>query len=376
MYFRTQRATAAYWRDRKIGAMYWRGLLIWVGEPESGPLRKGHLILTRSTALFSATGIHLLTSQLEIHGNDLTTQLGLLLAKGELEFIRQPATFMLFDSLAQGDLEFVRKTATFQFTSGLAKGTLHITGFAASPKFKATLAKGALLLTGKTGTFGLIASGPTVTWIGTFNNVTTGQSVNPHSETVNVGAAGTKIVAVSPHNVRAAAGQRTISSISIDGTNGTIPTTTDGQAGINDGVNEGTQTGWGYRQISTGGNINVTVTYNATHSNSTFDVFTITGHASATHDSAKTATGNNPTTPNLTVVGPGVVLFSASGVEPTTGAFSFSTGTLDHGELCTGTLASMREACGHISNVSSTSTFTVQATSNCGFEVVAAIAFH
>ncbi|WP_164895877.1 hypothetical protein, partial [Mesorhizobium sp. M7A.F.Ca.MR.176.00.0.0] len=77
-------------------------------------------------------------------------------------------------------------------------------------------------------------SGPTVTYIGTFtDNATT----DPHTFTPNVGPAGTKLVVVCPHSLRNAAGTRTIVSVSIDGTAGTLA----GQNGVNDGVNEGTQ---------------------------------------------------------------------------------------------------------------------------------------
>ncbi|RVD16857.1 MAG: hypothetical protein EOS73_25425 [Mesorhizobium sp.] len=214
-------------------------------------------------------------------------------------------------------------------------------------------------------------TGPTVTFIGTFTDKLT---PDPHTATVNVGAAGTKLVVICPHSLRNAGAQRTIVSVSIDGTNGTLA----GQNGINDGVNEGTQTGIAYREISTGGNITVVVDWSAVHSFAAFDAYTITGYVSNTHDDVKTATGNNPTISTLTTAADSCVIASASGVEPATGALTLSGVSLDHEQQCDSAngIVHMREGCGHVSGLSATSTYNVQATSAAGFEVVAAISFH
>ncbi len=210
--------------------------------------------------------------------------------------------------------------------------------------------------------------GPVVTFLGTFTDIVT---IDPQTQTIDVGAAGNKIVVICPHSARAAAGQRTISSVSIDGTNGTIA----GQNGINDGVNEGTQTGIAYREISTGGNISVIVDWSSTHSFSAFDAYTITGYSTNVHSDVKTATGNDPTISTLAVGNSGVVIVAASGVEPSTGAFTLSNVTLDHDQQCVGTSASMREASGHTSVAAATTSFTTQASSASGFEVVVAVSF-
>ncbi|MER8615975.1 hypothetical protein NKG99_03840 [Mesorhizobium sp. M1409] len=214
------------------------------------------------------------------------------------------------------------------------------------------------------------AAGLTVTFIGTFtDNITT----DPHTFTANVGAAGNKIVVVCPHSLRNAAAQRTIVSVSIDGTNGTIA----GQVGINDGVNEGTQTGIAYREITTGGVITIIDDWSAVHSFSAADVYTITGYTSNTHVDVKTATGNDPTISTLTVSAGGCVIASASGVEPATGAFTFSGATLDHEQQCDSAngIVHMREGCGHATGLSATSTYNVQATSSAGFEALVAVSF-
>lgn len=221
-----------------------------------------------------------------------------------------------------------------------------------------------------TGGGGTPPAGPVVTYIGTFTDATT---TDPHTATVNVGSAGTKLVVICPHSLRNAAAQRTIVSVSIDGTNGTLA----GQNGTNDGVNEGTQTGIAYREISTGGNITVIVDWSAAHSFAAFDAYTITGYTSNTHVDVKTATGNDPTISTLSVSAGGCVIASASGVEPATGAFTFSGVSLDHDQQCdsaSGTVH-MREAAGHATGLSATSTYNVQATSSAGFEVVAAVSF-
>ncbi|RVD13016.1 MAG: hypothetical protein EOS73_26265 [Mesorhizobium sp.] len=213
-------------------------------------------------------------------------------------------------------------------------------------------------------------TGPTVTFIGTFTDKVT---IDPHTFTANVGPAGTKLVVVCPHSLRNAAAQRTIVSVSIDGTNGTLA----GQNGINDGVNEGTQTGIAYREISTGGVITIIDDWSALHSFSAADVYTITGYTSNTHVDVKTATGNDPTISTLTVSANGCVIASASGVEPATGAFTFSGVTLDHEQQCDSAngIVHMREAAGHATGLAATSTYNVQATSSAGFEVIAAISF-
>ncbi|RUU86448.1 hypothetical protein EOB59_28880 [Mesorhizobium sp. M7A.F.Ca.MR.176.00.0.0] len=213
-------------------------------------------------------------------------------------------------------------------------------------------------------------SGPTVTYIGTFTDATT---TDPHTFTANVGAAGTKLVVVCPHSLRNAAAQRTIVSVSIDGTNGTLA----GQNGVNDGVNEGTQTGIAYREISTGGTITIIDDWSALHSFSAADVYTITGHTSNVHVDVKTATGNDPTISTLSVSANGCVIASASGVEPATGAFTFSGVSLDHEQQCDSSngIVHMREAAGHATGLAATSTYNVQASSAAGFEVVAAISF-
>ncbi len=213
-------------------------------------------------------------------------------------------------------------------------------------------------------------SGPTVTFIGTFTDLSL---PDPHTFTANVGAAGTKLVAVCPHSLRNAGAQRTIVSVSIDGTNGTLA----GQNGINDGVNEGTQTGIAYREISTGGVITIIDDWSGAHSFSAADVYTITGYTSNTHVDVKTATGNDPTISTLTVSANGCVIASASGVQPGTGAFTFSGVSLDNEQQCdagSNTLH-MRIAAGHATGLAATSTYNVQASSTAGFEVVAAISF-
>lgn len=211
-------------------------------------------------------------------------------------------------------------------------------------------------------------SGPTITYINTFTDATV---PDPHTFTANVGSAGTKLVVLCPHSLRAAAAQRTIVSGSIDGTTGTIA----GQVGINDGVNEGTQSGIVYREISTGGSITIIVDWSAAHSFSACDVFTVTGYTSNTHVDVKTATGNNPTISTLTVSANGCVFASASGVEPSTGAFTFSGVTLDHEQQCVNGGTTMREAAGHATGLSATSTYNVQATSTSGFEALVAVSF-
>ncbi|WP_164895879.1 hypothetical protein, partial [Mesorhizobium sp. M7A.F.Ca.MR.176.00.0.0] len=119
-----------------------------------------------------------------------------------------------------------------------------------------------------------------------------------------------------------------------------------GQNGVNDGVNEGTQTGIAYREISTGGTITIIDDWSALHSFSAADVYTITGYTSNTHVDFKSATGDNPTISTLTVSANGCVIASASGVEPATGAFTFSGVSLDHEQQCDSSngIVHMREA--------------------------------
>ncbi|AZV21489.1 hypothetical protein [Mesorhizobium sp. M7A.F.Ce.TU.012.03.2.1] len=213
-------------------------------------------------------------------------------------------------------------------------------------------------------------SGPTVTYIGTFTDILT---IDPHTFTADVGAAGPKLVVVCPHSLRNAAAQRTLVSVSIDGTLGTLA----GQNGINDALNEGTQTGIAYREISTGGVITIIDDWSAIHSFSAADVYTITGYTSNVHVDFKTATGDNPTISTLTVSANGCVIASASGVEPATGAFAFSGVSLDHDQQCDSGngIVHMREAAGHATGLAATSTYNVQASSAAGFEVVAAVSF-
>lgn len=251
-----------------------------------------------------------------------------------------------------------------------AAGSYVVTGAAAAlvRALKVAAVTGSYTVTGTAATPTYSTGGPTVTYIGTFTDAVT---PDPHTFTANVGAAGTKLVVVCPHSLRNAAAQRTISTVSIDGTNGTIA----GQTGTNDGANEGTQSGIAYREISTGGSITIVVDWSASHSCAAADVYVITGYSGNTHTDVKTATGNNPTVSTLTVSGGGCVIASASGVEPSTGAFTFSGVTLDHEQQCTGGAVSMREAAGSAAGQSATSTFTVQATSTAGFEALVVASF-
>lgn len=214
-------------------------------------------------------------------------------------------------------------------------------------------------------------SGPTVTFIGRLDGGVTGGGIDPQTENVDVGAAGNKIVVVCAHSVRAAVGQRTIASISIDGTNGTIA----GQTGINDGANEGTQTGIAYREIATGGSIPIVVDWSGLHSRSVMDVYTIAGYTSNAHVDVKTATGDDPTISTLTVSADGCVVAAASGVEPSTGAMSFSGVTLDAEGQASGTLAAMRTGSGHATGLGATAAYNVQETSSAGFEALVAASF-
>lgn len=212
-------------------------------------------------------------------------------------------------------------------------------------------------------------AGPTVTYITTSVDFTT---PDPHTFTANVGSAGNKLVVVCPHGLRAAgASPRTILTANIDGTNGTIA----GQIGVNDGVNEGVQTGICYREISTGGTITIVIDYSASHVCSAVDVYTITGYTSNTHVDVKTASGDNPSVTTLTVSDAGCVVASAGGVEPSTGAFSFTGVSLDHDQQASGGSSTMREASGHITGTTASSVYTVQATSTAGFEGLVAVSF-
>lgn len=218
-------------------------------------------------------------------------------------------------------------------------------------------------------------SGPVKTLIGRFNGNVTGGGTDPQTEVVNVGAAGNKIVVVCAHSVRAAAGQRTVSSVSIDGANGTLPAAP-GQIGINDGANEGTQTGIAYREISTGGNITIIVDWSGLHSCSIIEVYTMTGYVSNVHDDVRSASGNDPSLSNLNVAANGCVFAAGSGVEPSTGAFTMSGVTLDVEGQSTGSSAFMRTCSGSLTGIAATSSFAVGVSSTAGFECVEAISFH
>lgn len=212
-------------------------------------------------------------------------------------------------------------------------------------------------------------SGPTVTYIGQSIDAV---SPDPSTQTFNVGAAGTKLVVIVSHSVRAAAAQRTLSSCSIDGTNGTLA----GQVGANDGVNEGTQVAITYREISTGGNITVISDWSGAHSNCMMECYTITGYASATHDDIKTATGNNPSITTLTTIADGCVIAGGAGIETSTGALTFSGVTGDVSNQSTGSLAFMQAGSGKITGVGASSSFNVGVSSTSTVEVLAAISFH
>lgn len=143
-----------------------------------------------------------------------------------------------------------------------------------------------------------------------------------------------------------------------------------GQTGINDGVNEGTQTGIAYREIATGGSIPIIVDWSGLHSRSVMDVYTVTGYASNAHVDVKTAIGDDPSISTLTVSADGCVVAAASGVEPATGAMSFSGMTLDAEGQSTGTLAAMRTGSGHATGLGATATYKLQETSSAGFEAL------
>lgn len=217
-------------------------------------------------------------------------------------------------------------------------------------------------------------AGPVVTFIERRNSVVTGGGTSPHTEiNINVGAAGPKIVLIGAHSVRAAAGVRTLSSCSIDGTNGTLA----GQNGTNDGLNEGTQAGIAYREITTGGNITVTLTWSGLHTCSLMDIYVITGYASNVHTDFKSATGNDPTITNLTTAADSCVIAMAGGVEPSTSAMSLTGVTLDLEGRYGVTPTFMRAGCGHAVGVAAnTASYGVGMSSSAGFEVVTAVSFH
>jgi hypothetical protein len=84
----------------------------------------------------------------------------------------------------------------------------------------------------------------------------------------------------------------------------------------------------------------------------------------------------DPTISTLSVSAAGCVIASASGVEPSTGAFTMTGVTQDHEQLAAGTFgANMRECAGHATGLSATSTYNVQATSTAGFEALVAVSF-
>ncbi|TIN02683.1 MAG: hypothetical protein E5Y34_06545 [Mesorhizobium sp.] len=216
-------------------------------------------------------------------------------------------------------------------------------------------------------------SGPVVTFIERRNSVVTGGATSPHTEiNINVGAAGPKIVLIGAHSVRAAAAVRTLSSGNIDGTNGTLA----GQNGINDALNEGTQAGIVYREITTGGNITVTLTWSGLHTCSLMDIYVITGYVSNVHTDFKSATGNDPAITNLTTAADSCVIAVAGGVEPSTSAMTISGVALDLEGRYGMTPTFMRAGCGHAVGVAAnTASYGVGMSSTAGFEVVTAVSF-
>ncbi|ESX98741.1 hypothetical protein [Mesorhizobium sp. LNJC405B00] len=171
-------------------------------------------------------------------------------------------------------------------------------------------------------------TGLVVTYKGTFSALAT--PADPHTFTVDVGAAGTKIVVLVCHGLRQNTVPRTLSSVSVDCTTGTIAV----QAGTNDGADQAIQLGIGQREITTGGTITCIADWSQNLHSSAVDVYTITGHTSSTSVNAKSATGNEPTFSNLTVSANGCVIAGATGVNPE-GSITFTGVTKDHEELIT-----------------------------------------
>jgi len=117
---------------------------------------------------------------------------------------------------------------------------------------------------------------------------------------------------------------RTVSSISIGGSNGTLitPSSGDQVASI------------AYREVSAGNN-NVTVVYNSTAERDAVNVYLITGYTSATpSDSAASTTGSGSESSRamaMTIPAGGVAVYGV--VSANTGAISWDNATEDYDQL-------------------------------------------
>lgn len=211
-----------------------------------------------------------------------------------------------------------------------------------------------------------------VTYLGT---QTLGTAHSTQTFAVNIGAAAADALIVAcVENMRNAAAQRTISTVSFDGTNGTIHV----QTGANDGFNQGIQVGVASRLVTVGGTINVIPTFSGITAASAVHVFKVTGLLSTTPTDTVSGTGNDVSTSTLDNNDNGVIIGSFSGADGTLGPLTLT--GVGHTEADQSIVASpsgfdFRVAAGWSQFLAALSNRTVAVSSSANLEALAAVSW-
>ncbi|TIN82656.1 hypothetical protein [Mesorhizobium sp.] len=218
---------------------------------------------------------------------------------------------------------------------------------------------------------GAAVSGP-VTYRGSATLLTGGSS-----QTFNVGigtAAADRLVVALLFGLRNAGAVRTISSVPIDGTNGTIHV----QTGVNDGVNQGLQLGVASRLVTSGTTIDVTVNWSGILSASAILVYTVTGLASTTPTDTASATGNEASVSTLDNNANGVIIMAAGAIDGTLGPLTLTGVSNKDGDqtiVASPSTIDMRVAGGWSAALASATNRTTSVSSSGNFEALAAVSW-
>lgn len=185
-------------------------------------------------------------------------------------------------------------------------------------------------------------------------------------DTIAIGdAAADRLVVAVVHHIRSVAAGRSLTLITIAGTNGIIHA----QVGAN--VNSGAGVGIGSRTVTTGTTATIAWTLDGVVASARAEVYTITGLISTTPHDTGTANGNDPTA-SLDLAAVGVLIAGATNsgdnVITLTGV-----DTQDADADVAGVAG--RSASGHSENTSTTSNHSVSPTSAAANEVVAAVSW-
>lgn len=195
------------------------------------------------------------------------------------------------------------------------------------------------------------------------SSIVTFRGVIDPGDSVGIGTAEAgRLVVVCPHHLRTTAPGRSISSVTIDGSGGTIHA----QVGAN--ANSGAGVGIASRVVAAGTSIVITWALSGTvlAGNNVASVYTVTGLASSTPHDAGTANGDNPTA-QLDLPANGVLI--AACVSTATGGAITWTGATEDGQS---TMSNAEQSSAHSVPTSSTSNHSVSVSSGGANEVIAA----